>query len=72
VGVRPDRPFEPQVKRIESREPLELSATAIDLTVEKEIQIVSVAGVNVREMIPEPPPPSKKAQAGRSLAGASV
>lgn len=73
VGVRPDRPYEPQVKRIESREPLELSGTAIDLTVEKEIQIESVAGVNVREMIPETPPASaKKAQAGRSLAGATA
>jgi HD-GYP domain-containing protein (c-di-GMP phosphodiesterase class II) len=72
VGLRPERPYEPQVKRIEKREPLELSATMIDLSLEKELRIHSFGGLDVRAMIPDPPPPGRKAQAGRSLAGASA
>ncbi|MDB5323144.1 MAG: phosphohydrolase [Phycisphaerales bacterium] len=76
VGLRPDRPYHPLVKRIESRDPFTLSATTIDLTLEKGLEIDKVAGVSAREMIPPPPPAPaaarKTAQAGNSLASASA
>jgi HD-GYP domain-containing protein (c-di-GMP phosphodiesterase class II) len=73
VGLRPDRPYHPQVKRIESREPLELSTNTLDLTLEKGLQIESVGGIKINGMIPTAGPlPAKKAQTGRSLASASA
>jgi HD-GYP domain-containing protein (c-di-GMP phosphodiesterase class II) len=76
VGLRPERPYQPLVKRIEKRDPFTLSTATLDLSLEKGLEIDKVAGVSAREMIPPTPPPAPArkttAQAGSSLASASA
>jgi HD-GYP domain-containing protein (c-di-GMP phosphodiesterase class II) len=75
VGLRPERPYQPLVKRIEKKDPFTLASETLDLTVEKDLAIDKVAGVSARDMIPvEPAPASARAsaQAGKSLASASA
>jgi HD-GYP domain-containing protein (c-di-GMP phosphodiesterase class II) len=74
VGFRPDRPYQPLVKRIERRDPFTLASETLDLTAEKGLEIEKVGGVSAKGMIPPPPaaPAARNAQAGSSLASASA
>jgi HD-GYP domain-containing protein (c-di-GMP phosphodiesterase class II) len=75
VGLRPERPYQPMVKRIENKDPFTLATETLDLTLEKDLGIDKVAGVSARDMIPPEPAPAAaraSAQAGKSLASASA
>jgi hypothetical protein len=75
VGLRPERPYQPMVKRIEKKDPFTLATETLDLTLEKDLGIDKVAGVSARDMIPPEPAPAAaraSAQAGKSLASASA
>jgi len=51
VGINPDRPYQPQVKRIRAWEPLELEPELLDLKTEKGLEITHVGGVPAKGMI---------------------
>jgi hypothetical protein len=63
VGLKPDAPFQPTVRRVEDAGSWRLAKEAIDLSVEGlGLSIASVSGVEVTaEMIP---PPAKKGKRG--------
>jgi hypothetical protein len=68
VGINPERPYQPQVKRIKSAEPLELAAEVVDLKMEKGLEITHVGGVSAKGMIlsltaPAPKPAAAAAPA---------
>jgi HD-GYP domain-containing protein (c-di-GMP phosphodiesterase class II) len=54
VGVRPDRPYQPQVRRIVDPASFKLAADTLDLSVMSGLAIEKIAGQAVAEMIPEP------------------
>jgi len=75
VGLKPDRPYRPTVKRVECAEPLTLAAAATDLSSHAGLEIVTVNGVDARDLIPPSgpaTPPASGVQAGRSLASVSA
>ena len=55
VGMRPDSPYRPLVKRIDDPAELKLAPEVIDLTLQSDLQIEKVGGVPVKGMLPPLP-----------------
>jgi HD-GYP domain-containing protein (c-di-GMP phosphodiesterase class II) len=68
VGLSPDEPYRPVVRRIVDGDTLELSKEAVDLSETDELSITSIAGVSVEALVP-PPPPLAGEPKSLSLAG---
>ena len=64
VGIRPDNPYRPMVKRLIDPAEFKLAEDVLDLTLETSISIDEIGGVRVDGMIPAPAP-SKKSPADK-------
>jgi hypothetical protein len=60
VGIRPDNPYRPMVKRLADAAELKLAEDVLDLTLDTSVDVVEVGGVPVSGMIPPPVPVNKK------------
>jgi hypothetical protein len=81
VGMRPENPYRPLVKRIEEPVELRLAPEVIDLTLQSDLQIDKVGGVPVKGMLPPlpaatppptDPPASDPAQPAKALVDVSA
>lgn len=54
VGIRPEKPYQPLVKRIEDATEMRLAPNVIDLTIHTDVQVEKVGGVPVKGMMPDP------------------
>jgi HD-GYP domain-containing protein (c-di-GMP phosphodiesterase class II) len=55
VAIKPERPYHPQVRRIEDPATLKLGGATLDMALQTGLKIDRVAGLAVGEMVPELP-----------------
>src|SRR5207237_4264408 len=72
VGINPDRPYQPQVKRIRTWEPLELEQELLDLKSAKGLESTHVGGVSSKGMILSLTAPAPKPVAAPAPAAPAV
>jgi HD-GYP domain-containing protein (c-di-GMP phosphodiesterase class II) len=53
VGLRPDNPYRPQVKRIEDPAEMRLASEVLDLTIRPDLKVQKIGGTAVQGMEPE-------------------
>ena len=68
VGIRPDNPYRPMVKRLVDPAEFKLAEDVLDLTLETSISIDEVGGVRVAGMIPATTPTEESPADKRSAA----
>ncbi|HEY7115546.1 MAG TPA: HD domain-containing phosphohydrolase [Tepidisphaeraceae bacterium] len=69
VGIRPDNPYRPMIKRIVDPAEFKLAEEVVDLTLERGLEIEEVGGVPAGPLIPAPPGGgAKKPQPAKSAA----
>jgi len=71
VGINPERPYQPQVKRIKTADPLELEPEMLDLKAAKGLEITHVGGVSAKGMILSLTAPTPKPAAAAAAPAAA-